>query len=63
MCTCVIDRIIDMIPSGTYSRLSIGIIILTQVITYNETGAITVFFSAFVATICAILSGEHFRMK
>lgn len=59
----VVDRIVDMIPSGTYSRLAIGIIILTQVITYNETGAITVFFSAFIATICATLSGKYFHMK
>lgn len=47
-----------MVPAGMYSRLAIGSIILTHVIAYNETGAITVLFSAFVATICATLSGK-----
>ncbi|XP_031637634.1 uncharacterized protein LOC116350051 [Contarinia nasturtii] len=47
---------ISDIPSGTYSRLGIGLIIFTHVIAYNESGAITVIFSAFIATICATLS-------
>ncbi|XP_055295987.1 probable cationic amino acid transporter [Sitodiplosis mosellana] len=46
----------DIIASGTYSRLAIGLIIFTHVIAYNESGAITVLFSAFIATICATFS-------
>lgn len=47
-----------MVPAGMYSRLAIGSIILTHAIAYNETGAITVLFAAFVATVCATLSGD-----
>lgn len=47
-----------MIPAGTYSRLAIGLIILTHVIAYNETGATTVLFSAFIAAISGACSGK-----
>lgn len=47
-----------MVPTGMYSRLAMGSIILTHVVAYNETGPITVLFAAFVATVCAMLSGE-----
>lgn len=47
-----------MIPANSYSRLAIGMIVLTHVIAYNESGAITVLFSAFISTISAICSGK-----
>lgn len=52
-----------MIPSGTCSRLAIGLIVLVPVTIYNETGAITVLFSVFIATICAIFSGKSMKEK
>lgn len=51
-------RISNILASGTYSRLAIGVIIFTHVIAYNETGATTVVISAFIATICATFSGK-----
>lgn len=51
-----------MVTSGTYSRLAIGVIIFTHVIAYNESGAITVLFSAFIATVCATFSGKSISL-
>lgn len=51
-------RFFDVIPPGTCSRLAIGLIVLVPVIAYNESGAITVLFSVFIASICATFSGK-----
>lgn len=53
-------RITSKIARGTLSRLAVGLIIFTHVIAYNESGAITVLFSALIATICATFSGNQF---
>lgn len=47
-----------MIPAGSYGRWAVGLIVLTHVLAYNETGSITVLFASIIATVCGVLSGE-----
>lgn len=47
-----------MIPAGSYGRWAIGLIVLSHVLAYNETGSITVLFASIIATVCGILAGN-----
>lgn len=51
-------RFLDVIPAGSYGRWTVGLIVLTHVLAYNETGSITVLFASIIATVCGILSGK-----
>lgn len=52
-----------MIPVGSYGRWAVGLIVLTHVLAYNETGSITVLFASIIATVCGVLSGKSGMYK
>lgn len=57
------QRNTKLIVSGSFGRWIVGLVVITQIIAFNQTGAITVLFSTVVALGCAIFSGiytDHF---
>lgn len=57
------NRVLEMLPTGAGGRCAIGIVVLTHIIAYNETGASTAMFAACIAAFCAFFSGNWRKRK
>lgn len=51
-------RILSGIPAGSFGRWTFGVIILTQLVAYNECGSVCTLVAVVIAMLNSLLMGE-----